>query len=110
MSYGLGTAEPSVAAAEAVAPVPATTSGRYTFEKGMRKVKVQLHPDAPGYLHIKWNADAAGKTVGLWNDVLAPGDSVVFPGSAGEAIVHKLGVWFDEAMQYGADFSIEGWE
>lgn len=110
MKWGFGTTAASVAATQATAPVAATTSGKYTFAKGMRKVKIHLHPDAPGYLHVKWSADAAGKTAGLWNDIVVPGGSLEFPGEAGDAIVHKLGLWFDVAMTYGTDFCIEGWE
>ena len=115
MSYGQGTSSPSVSAKETTAPVAATTSGRYTFAKGMRIVKVQLSPTAAGNLHLRWNAAAAGKTLDaagqcLWNDILQPGDSVVYPGHAGSAIVHQLGVWIDDAMTYGTDYNIEGWE
>ncbi len=108
--WGYGTSQPSVAATEAVAPVAATSSGRYEFSASMRKVKIHLHPDAGGYLWIKWNADAAGKTLGLWNDIIVPGGSVEFPGEAGDALVHKLGVWMDANLVYGTDFSIEAWE
>jgi len=110
MGWGLGTAEPSVAATEAIAPVAAITSGKYTFTKGMRKVEIYNLPSSGQDLWIKWNADAAGKADNLFNEVIEPGCKASFPDENGAAIVHKLGLWIDGALTYGTDYTIQGWE
>jgi hypothetical protein len=111
MKWGLGTTDPSTSATETTAPVAATSSGLYSFSTAVSKAKVQVSPTASGKMWLKWNDDTAGKTAAApWDDILEPGDSVVFPGASGDALVEKVAVWIDAAMTYGTDYTIQGWE